>query len=1266
MPDDEAPLQAQTPQADDSGDTLPAMAAPPAPVAQEAAPEVAPAAAPLQAQAADSKPITLPPSEPIPTLAPMAPAPTPVAKPTAYESYTQAKEANPFAEDQAFQKAMEEQITKPIDTNIYKGEVTNEPPKKSWWDTLTEPVGTGIHALEGVGGGMAKVYSGVDAVMDAVARNNPVQQWASKVTGNPIPPYVNPEQAYENWLGKKVTEDPAYKGGKVFGEMGSYMAIPGGEGVGLAPWAARTAESAGIGLFSSAGRQMAEKGKINPKELVGDTAFSGALGAAGHGILAAAGKGVKGLMAKGHEAMLPKAKPGEPAGAYSLNLVADEAGKLKGKGYDILKYGKHVDELKAALNDKDFHDLREAYKKIVDAYIIAKHLKNELEVVAKHALSLAKIPTQKARIKISKSRIPTSATAEELAKIKHDLYLEQEAKVEAALRQVHTPETFRAELGKHAEAILDRQMLRDAEHEKQLVGGLKTFQEAADEAEQLQKRWEQARARYDEYRAELRPFLNEIEKKVQAHFGNIERLFIRSEVKHTRSGTVIPVGMGLKHDPFHVQLNEIMQRKYNEMAAAIKAVEGAMHTKIEYGYNSKIKPIQGKVTMAALGLLATAHMQEAEAADNAEGGAGNSKPHGFDPRGALFGAASLGAIILAVKYGPLACKQLQRLPHVYFAHLIGTTKDLLKFTDMHLGKDPEKAEGLVYKIIETGGTIYRAQASSHGEARKVLDVIFGAKPIEDLSEEEKIHAQEALSSIRSLKAYAIKYKREWSKYYKSLEKSDQDIQKLTSKDIKPEHKESLLNMTQEQRLKAKEALSACNGAVNFVCDSFSKERSDNIYDQGFRMLMGNACKVYFYGNPGTMINQAVELGINGPLTLGGKAVIEGYKSVARYSMSSEGRELLGRIHIGGNASQGVSEVTQKAQAFLPEKINGNAALHGSLYNFYNHHPDLMEENGIRSSQDFIHKMLTGNIDADIGQYAFMKAYDDVATTLGYDPLNLYKNAIHRSKTFGKFLKFTDPVERYANLMWTALAEGNYRGVALSLAMMHQVGGRAVIPKEIQTLGWMMDPGTTAKLQAFLDATSLGQQILGDYSGKVDFTFVGFPFLGMAGVGWEDMQSLVANLVTDPAAFFEVVDTAVHHPQRFMGSKKVKHNLEAQRHLRNLINDISILKPTVARIPLQNISAFMYNLPGVLHNQVEFGVQAPGIGKSPFPLKASKVYSFQGANWESARKMLRLKPGPRVTNYQTAEQGLLLGKKTNALTPERKTELNNRRRATGIH
>jgi hypothetical protein len=248
-------------------------------------------------------------------------------------------------------------------------------------------------------------------------------------------------------------------------------------------------------------------------------------------------------------------------------------------------------------------------------------------------------------------------------------------------------------------------------------------------------------------------------------------------------------------------------------------------------------------------------------------------------------------------------------------------------------------------------------------------------------------------------------------------------------------------------------------------------------------------------------------------------------------------------------------------------------------------------------------------------------------------------------------------------MYVAAAKGNYAGILMSLALLHQFAGVAAVPKLLTLAGWIVDPVDTAKAVYLLNAISLGQQVLGDMSSKVDWDMLLWPLMGVEAPGLDNIVQIMGDITATRSQLGAVGYAIMLEPERLIGSKFVDTNLEAQKGLRNLLNSLSMFVPMLGPVPTQALSAFAYNLPGFMHNEFELNVPRPGLGNQAAPLKPNEVRRYPGANMDSLRAMFRLRPGADVTNYKTAQQGKKMARET--LTPEDNKALNDMQRTSGI-
>lgn len=1237
-------LKAQTPQADTSNGAAPQTGQ---------AQENAPPAAPLSSASG-----YVPEVPDVPAYKPPPPESTKLEDPLA--GYLENMRKNPYEYSKAPSlPELSPEKPKPV---------IKEP---NFYDNLTKAVtpiaGGAYKALQGAGAGIAKVASGADALMMGASKANPASNALGKAAGWQSQPYESPEQAYEKNIPEDTKSDRTYQTGKALGEAGIYAATPGMEGAGLAPLAARSAEGALFGAADSAANQMTQKGHIDAGSLATDTAFSGALGAGAHLGLKGAGKLAKKLLPKKESASGDVlkgnveenigVKPEEPQGPYRIPNPEQK------KGFDIMEGATMLKDFKQILKPKDFKKLNEIVTDLGTELAKLAHYKNELEVSAKNALKLATVPSQLNKIAVKEEKkLGSDQQARKGAK-RYELYLKQQQEtkgiqekkleelgkalgsapkaargniqkeihlVEEILRKLaHPEEIFNVGTDKHLRGYLRREDLYSPE--ESLPHLAKDFEGALKQTEELSKTVAALQKQYDSLREKYLDDFDRIEKLVQDKLGNKERLHVKFGLQNAFDQSKKTYGtIGLNFNAHIAHLNSIYDRQLKAFEKQLEAEENAIRSKFTYGTpipkgfdaaghlmkHGLMNPNADKLLLAAtLGAQALDMPAQAESGkeeQNNQHNLGNA-------------AIALTASILAAKHGPAIARQIIRDPHWVFWNYYANTRDLLAVADSMMQK--AGADSMAWKLAAITGNALKAQILSTDKPSEIVDAIFHGADTSKLTPVGQILVGEVHAEYSDLRKTAKEYLSDWRDHYSNLSPNDQEHYK------------------------------AVDSAVHFMAGMLGNVKHRSIIDQAFQTFSGNVIKNWFQFNPTQYIAGVMDLAIAGPLKMGPVATARGYMLYADATF----RKLADNVHLGGFRSSGVTHMTQQSKVVGSEGMSAQVATLGSLSGYFKNNQPTMAKLGISTDKEFIQKTLSGNLDPYVITDAMMQVGADISETLGFDYLRMNKGPFSRSH-LEPIIRFISQPERYARLMATAIGKGNYAGVVVSLAVLHQFGGQAVVPKSLQQLAWLWDPENAAKMQYFLNASSIGQRVLGDLSGKVDWDPLLYPIMGVTAPGLENAVQAIGDLPRIRNDMGEALNTIVNHPERLTGSKMKDINLAAQKATRNTINFLSMLLPAIGPVPLQALSAFQYNLPGFLHGEYEISVPHPGIGAA-HPLKSGEVKKYPNASQDSLRAMVRMRPTYDTTNYKTSQQGKIMARE--GLTAGGKKELNDMQKTSGI-
>jgi hypothetical protein len=266
---------------------------------------------------------------------------------------------------------------------------------------------------------------------------------------------------------------------------------------------------------------------------------------------------------------------------------------------------------------------------------------------------------------------------------------------------------------------------------------------------------------------------------------------------------------------------------------------------------------------------------------------------------------------------------------------------------------------------------------------------------------------------------------------------------------------------------------------------------------------------------------------------------------------------------------------------------------------------------------------------------------------------------------------------------------------MSLLVLHQVAGKAVVPQELQQTGWAIDPEDTAKVLYILNAFSIGQHVLGDMSTKLDYAILMYPMLSAMAPDLDKIVDILGDMGRSWDNLVKINDDALHHPERFEGDPRVKYNYEANKAVTETLDNLSAIVFAVkqaapnAGVVLHALANFNHHLPGILSNTFRQSIRNPALANHEHPIKAAKSRSYPGANISSALKALRFAIPYRETVYELSIQGQKAKDKKhsplkpvtdamvnttqdffnlfpgNHLTPDRNDSLNSMQRESGI-
>jgi hypothetical protein len=243
-------------------------------------------------------------------------------------------------------------------------------------------------------------------------------------------------------------------------------------------------------------------------------------------------------------------------------------------------------------------------------------------------------------------------------------------------------------------------------------------------------------------------------------------------------------------------------------------------------------------------------------------------------------------------------------------------------------------------------------------------------------------------------------------------------------------------------------------------------------------------------------------------------------------------------------------------------------------------------------------------------------------------------------------------------MVKAAMEHNWTGLAASLLILQQVAGPAFIPKTLQGIAWYASPDNFAKFQEFIRFMSIGEHVFGDLEHLTDYDPILFPLLGVDRPGVEQLRDTIGDLDGTVSKLNDVMYQLMYHPQRFTGDKGARINMDAQKHLKSILNDYAFISGFINSLPVGRLPAMIYNLPSFLHK--EFEVQPPKniLGESK---GSPQLKRYPEAQQDAVRAMLGLPQRMEMANYQGAKYGLSRAN----LTGQQESELIKEIQRTGI-
>jgi hypothetical protein len=954
------------------------------------------------------------------------------------------------------------------------------------------------------------------------------------------------------------------------------------------------------------------------------------------------------------EARLTEAKAlgePEPQGAFRLTK--------RGKGYEAIEYATDLKDLQKELTPKTYKNLKDATEAIANALSWKKHFENEVEVTAKHALGLAKTAAQKAKVLAEEETRLTSGARNTIAKAKSELYTKQQqalkAKTQAlhdelidelkaapkkrhaelraqisqldeALQRLNTPEeVFNIPKEKHLYAIANRSGIQSSEVPQKLEP---TFGKAYKQFVEATNNLKAASRQYEMLSKHFLPAFEDAEAELQSKGDKLARLWVKASISHpySRKATT-EMAVGTQHNPHMTYLHGVFAQELDQIEREIRANDENLVKEIAYkiGGVERLTQQSGKQafdTLKKLGALhpsldkiALAVALGLPALDNpssAEDGTPQEKSR-------FFGNVSMAMIgaILAAKYGPAAARRLVKNPDFFYMRAWANTRDLAGLADKVMGLNPfsNPNECMGRQLVQLQGKVIEALFHAPDDHEYLMKAAFKEIDGKLLSAKGKKYAQELYDMGKTFKGFVSNYVKEFDKVYNAKTPDEQAY-------LKP-----------------------VRDAVHFVHGAISPNGGRNLADTFAAKIFVNAARAWFSANPLQFIANFFDVAIGGPLKIGPVATAQGYKS---YLTNPILRGMVDKVVISGPRSAAMQQaVTKGTKNLWAENLQARIMSLGSFKHYFDVHQREMKAIGISKWEDFASKLMSDQVPADTKANAFIQLGVDLVDTIGHDPLSATKGPMSRSP-MGFLMQFVSQPERYSRLLVNNVMQGNIKWIAASLGVLWQVGGHAALPKSLAVAGWLFQPEDQAKMQAVLDMTSIGQQVFGDMSRKVDWDPLLYPAMGVEAPGFEQILELIGDLPKVRSQLASVVQAAGEGGGAFMDSKYNPEADKAQTALRSLINDLSLAYPTLGPIPLQAISAALYYLPDVKSGATKVGIQSPyGIGNAK-PMESPELKSWPGATQAAVRGMLRLGAPEDVTLYRTAKTGLKLGNESEAL------------------
>jgi hypothetical protein len=1008
---------------------------------------------------------------------------------------------------------------------------------------------------------------------------------------------------------------------------------------------------------------------------------------------------------------------GEKAIAGELNPQGPHRLRTYAHGFENIEHAEPIENLEKTLG-KDHHTtLTQAVEAMGFAKSWVMLLKNDREAYAKNAMAMAHNAAQKAKIEMVEKPELTSAAKETLAKGKAELHLEQTQHIKAQMKaqrdklidQIKTspkkakqalrgklaeinraidedimPEILKIPQEKHLYGIANRAEFEGKEAGRNLANN---FDDAFAQFKKADNELKAAEEQYKKLSKDLLPIFAHAEEVMQKQTGELKRLWVRADISHPFQRSVTtPFAVGTEFKGSTATLTGLFAKRYQGMVKEIHANQenfvkeqiyqvGQLVDELEQMH---ISSAQKEAALEALGakyeptkelaralakskslhpgtqkLLLLAGLGLASSDLSASASDGDKEPGG-NHNGVYLGGILIGSL-LCTKVGIAAAHQLAKSRLFKVCTDYANTRTLVGGADkvLHaagaLNLITHPTESLQHQLNELGGKIMMAINLAPDDSEYLHKAVFDKQGFAEmekatgtkLSPLGKKFAEEIQEQGKMFRAFITKYNKGWNAH----------IAKLPEKDQK--------------------ALQEITDAVHFMDGFMNPQGAKNDFDRFLGEQVARTSKAIFYANlKQAILNMVANVAINGPLQVGPNAVAAAFKS---YSSNSKLRGLVNAVIHGGSQSAYLQEVSAKAKPLMTEAQANRFMTLASFAHYFDMHPNEMKHIRARTWEDFATKAMEGKLPHEIGMDVFTQLYVDITETLGGDPLRLVMGPASRSMS-GHFARYFADIERYKALFLINWNKRNYKWLAASLLMLQQFGGKSVLPIEAQIGGLALNAAGMAAVFAFLDNWSLIGHTIGDMSHSLGWgLLIPPPAMGQIMPGVSNVLDMMNGLEQGAANLPEIFHAIANGG--LMGDPANETNEKAQKAFRSAISLIAQAYPTVQdipflknapSIPLEGISAALYHLPKLTHNEMAISVPNPvALGSGAHPLAASKILHapkmfgpLSTAQWESLRGITRFPSGIDATEFKDYGIGKALAK--------RNPEMVRKQAATGIH